>query len=68
MVVTMRHPSDGVPNVNRMKSIGNQVKKRLAFAATLESAFGAFVGASAGSPDSAEDRLLRRAANDAAQR
>ena len=54
--------------MNRMKSIGSQMKKRFAFVATLESAFGALAGASAGSPVSAEDRLLRRAANDAAQR
>lgn len=54
--------------MGRMKTIGTQVRKRFAFVATLESAFGALAGASVGTPASAEDRLLRRAANDAAQR
>lgn len=50
---------------NMVRSISG---KRLSFVATLEMVFGAMNGTFNGSTSSAEDRILRRAANDAEQR
>jgi hypothetical protein len=47
------------------KTIG---AKRFAFVATLESVLGAIAGTFSDTSVTAEDRLLRRAANDAEQR
>lgn len=52
----------------RLKNVGSPEPKRFAFIATLESVVGALAGAFGGTSTTAEDRLLSRAANDAAQR
>jgi hypothetical protein len=41
---------------------------KFSFVSAVEQVFGSLAGSIAGRPDSAEDRLARRAANDAEQR
>lgn len=50
------------------RSLTKVLKTRLPFVSTLESVFAALAGTYDERSISAEDRLLRRAANDAAQR